>query len=214
MTLKENVFMPEVVLESPLAGIVRLGQRVLAVDGNTCTLSETPFIDMLNLRGDAGDTRFAQSVLAATGLHLPVRPNTASLGSPENPGPAQLLWLGPDEWLLKLPGGQGDAVETALRNALAGQHSAVVQVGSGNTSLTLQGSAAADLLARGCPLDLHPRVFKAGSLAQTHIAKAGAIVLCLEAGTCFELTVRRSFADYLFRWLCEAGGETSGQVGA
>ncbi|MEY4882359.1 MAG: hypothetical protein RIS34_213, partial [Pseudomonadota bacterium] len=173
--------MPEVVLESPLAGIVRLGQRVLAVDGNTCTLSEIPFIDMLNLRGDAGDTRFAQSVLAATGLHLPVRPNTASLGSPENPGPAQLLWLGPDEWLLKLPGGQGGAVEAALRNALAGQHSAVVQVGSGNTSLALQGPVAADLLARGCPLDLHPRVFKAGSLAQTHIAKAGAIVLCLEA---------------------------------
>jgi sarcosine oxidase gamma subunit len=27
----------------------------------------------------------------------------------------------------------------------------------------------------------------------------------LEAGAHFELTVRRSFADYLYRWLCEAG---------
>ncbi|MBP7574355.1 MAG: sarcosine oxidase subunit gamma, partial [Rhodoferax sp.] len=75
----------------------------------------------------------------------------------------------------------------------------------GNTTLTVKGAAAADLLSRGCPLDLHPRVFPAGALAQTHIAKAGATVLCLEAATSFELTVRRSFADYLFRWLCEAG---------
>ena len=37
------------------------------------------------------------------------------------------------------------------------------------------------------------------------MAKAGATIVCLAVGTHFELTVRRSFADYLFRWLCEAG---------
>ena len=41
--------------------------------------------------------------------------------------------------------------------------------------------------------------------AQTHIAKAGATLLCLEQGTWFEITVRRSFADYLVRWLISAG---------
>jgi sarcosine oxidase, subunit gamma len=200
MTRKENASMPDVVMESPLAGIARLGQRVLVVDGKSCALSEVPFVEMLNLRGDSGAARIAQAVWSVTGLALPTVPNTASLSAQR-----QLLWLGPDEWLLKLQDGQGDAVESALRSALQGQHFSVVQVGDGNTTLTVKGPAAADLLSRGCPLDLHPRAFPAGALAQSHIAKAGATVLCLEAATSFELTVRRSFADYLFRWLCEAG---------
>ncbi|MCF8159187.1 MAG: sarcosine oxidase subunit gamma [Polaromonas sp.] len=192
--------MSELVLESPLAGIARLGHRVLGLDGQSCTLWESPFIGMLNVRGDAADARFSQAVLAATGLELPVQPNTASLG-----GGRQLLWLGPDEWLLKLPGAESAAVESALRTGMAGLHCSLVQVGDGNTTLTLQGPASVDLLSCGCPLDLHPRFFGTGALAQTHVAKAGAIVLCLQAGSSFELTVRRSFADYLFRWLCEAG---------
>ena len=192
--------MPEIVLESPLAGIARLGQRVLDVDGRACTLGEIPFLDMLNLRGDPADARFAQAVSATTGMALPLVPNTSSLGDQR-----QLLWMGPDEWLLKLPRGQGEPMALALRTCLKDVLCSLVQVGDGNTTLTVQGDAAADLLSRGCPLDLHPRVFGVGTLAQTHVAKASATVLCLEPGVRYELTVRRSFADYLFRWLCEAG---------
>lgn len=93
----------------------------------------------------------------------------------------------------------------ALCVATAGQHCAVVAVGDGHTTLGLQGPGAATLLARGCPLDLHPRAFAAGAMAQTHIAKANATVLCMQPGEHFQIIVRRSFADYLFRWLCEAG---------
>lgn len=192
--------MPDVVLSSPLAEVLAKGKRALRVDGRSCALGEMAFVQMLNLRGDASDPRFTQAVLAHTGMHLPRRANTASI-DPQR----QLLWMGPDEWLLKLRDGQGDAIASALRAALSGVHSAVVDVGDGNTTLTLEGPAAADLLARGCPLDLHARVFPAGAMAQTHVAKAGATLLCLAPGTHYELTVRRSFADYLFRWLCAAG---------
>ena len=192
--------MPDVVLSSPLAEVLAQGKRVLHVDGQECTLGEVAFVDMFTLRGNAADTRFVQAVLRHTGMHLPHKANTASI-DPQR----QLLWMGPDEWLLKSSDGQGDAIASALRAALAGIHSTVVDVGHGNTTLTVQGPGAAGLLARGCPLDLHPRAFATGALAQTHIAKAGATVLCLAAATHFELTVRRSFADYLFRWLCAAG---------
>ncbi len=192
--------MTNVTLESPLVNIPRLGKRELVVDGRICLLDEIALQDMLNLRGNAQDDAFVQGVAAATGLAVPVKANTASLRSQR-----QLLWLGPDEWLLKLPGGEGEAMEAALRTALQGQHFAVVQVGSGNTTLSLQGAASADLLSRGCPLDLHPRAFPDGSLAQSHIAKANVTLLCLQAGQSYEVTVRRSFADYLFHWLCEAG---------
>lgn len=189
-----------VTLESPLVGKARLGKRELLVDGRTCYVDEVPFIEMVNLRGNAADPAFVAGVQQATGLALPVKANTHS-GNAQR----QLFWLGPDEWLLKTSDGQGEAVEAAIRSALAGQHFATVQVGSGNTTLIVEGPAAADLLSRGCPLDLHPRACPAGTLAQTHIAKANVILLCTEAGKRFEITVRRSFASYLFDWLCDAG---------
>ena len=192
--------MTNVTLETPLVNIARLGKRELVVDGRSCLLDEIGLRDMVTLRGDSSDPAFAAAVLSATGLALPVVANTASVGNGR-----QLFWLGPDEWLLKTAGGSGDAIEAALRAALVGKHFSVVQVGSGNTTFSVQGAAAADLISRGCPLDLHVRSFPAGSLAQSHIAKANVVVYCLEAETAFEITVRRSFAEYLFKWLCEAG---------
>jgi sarcosine oxidase subunit gamma len=200
MTPKENTTMTNVTLESPLVNIARLGKRELSADARSCWLDEIALLDMLNLRGDASDPAFAAAVLAATGLALPVVANTASVG-----GGRQLFWLGPDEWLLKTAGGTGEAIEVALRAALVGKHFAVVQIGSGNTTFSVQGAAAADLIARGCPLDLHARSFPDGSLAQSHISKANVVLYCLKAETSFEITVRRSFAEYLFLWLCEAG---------
>ena len=193
--------MPDaVVMSSPLASMAGQPQRVLQVEGRECRLAEIRFDEMLNLRGNSGDARFVSAVLQCTGMHLPLRANSASIDPLR-----QLLWLGPDEWLLKLRDGQSAAVAAALRTALQGVHSAVVDVGHGNTTFTLQGPGAADLLARGCPLDLHPRGFPTGALAQSHIAKAGATLLCLHAGSHYELTLRRSFADYLFHWLSAAG---------
>jgi len=200
--------MSNVVLESPLAALTGLGQRVLSVDGASVTLGEQAFTDMLNIRGNAADASFVAAVQSATGLSLPLTANTASVGAS-----GQLLWLGPDEWVLKFPPSSAqyqhpsaaEAMETTLRHALISQHVSLVPVGHGFTTLVVQGAGAADLLARGCPLDFHPRAFGAGAVAQTHVAKAGATLLCLAAGTHFELTVRRSFADYLYRWLCEAG---------
>ena len=190
--------MPDAILTSPLADSAK--QRTLQVDGRGCTLAEIPFDEMLDLRGKPGDARFAAAVLQGTGLHLAVRANSASI-DPQR----QLLWLGPDEWLFKTRDGQGRAIASALRQTLQGTHSAVVEVGDGFTTLAVQGPGAADLLARGCPLDLHPRTFPAGALAQSHIAKANVTILCLHAGSDFELTVRRSFAQYLVEWLTAAG---------
>ena len=192
--------MTNVTLESPLVGIAGLGKRELVVDGRSCWLGEIALLDMLTLRGDAADAGFAAAVQAATGLALPVQANTASVGHGR-----QLFWLGPDEWLLKAPAGAGEALEADLRAALAGKHFSVVAVGGGNTTLSLQGPAAADLLSRGCPLDLHARSFPDGSLAQSHISKANVVLYCLQAEQNYEVTVRRSFAEYLFKWLCEAG---------
>jgi sarcosine oxidase subunit gamma len=183
-------------LDEPLGG----RPRTLRVDGRDCMLREMAFPEMCIVRGDAADGAFGAAVLQATGMVLPRRPNGASI-DPQR----QLLWLGPDEWLFKSTDGQGAAVASALRSALQGLHSAVVDVGDGFTTLDLRGPAAAGLLSRGCPLDLHARAFPQGALAQSHIAKANVVLLCLQAGSHYELTVRRSFAGYLYGWFMAAG---------
>ena len=193
--------MSEMTLQSPLAPILGAGPRALQVDGHAVALGECPLMDMLNLRGNPQDAAFTQAVASVTGLALPLQANTATLGAGRT-----LLWLGPDEWMLQCEAGQAAALEKGLRAALAGQHFSVVEVGHGFTSLSVQGPGAGALLSRGCPLDFHHSAFQAGHMAQTHIARTNAIVLCRQAGSDYTLTVRRSFADYLFRWLSAAAG--------
>jgi len=188
-------------LQSPLAPILGAGPRALQLDGHAVALGECPLMDMLNLRGNPQDAAFTTAVASVTGLALPLQANTATVGAGRT-----LLWLGPDEWMLQCEAVQAAALEKGLRAALADQHFSVVEVGHGFTTLSVQGPGAGALLSRGCPLDFHPSAFQAGHMAQTHIARANAIVLCRQAGSDYLLTVRRSFADYLFRWLSAAAG--------
>ena len=47
-----------------------------ALSGTGITLSERPFRAMINLRSHAGDAGFVAAARAATGVELPVEPNT------------------------------------------------------------------------------------------------------------------------------------------
>jgi sarcosine oxidase subunit gamma len=92
------------------------------------------------------------------------------------------LWLGPDEWLV-LGGREEDYADQP----------AAVDVSANRSCLELSGEGAADVLARGCALDLHPSVFPPGRCAQTLVARAQVILYRPEAHT-FRLLVRPSFA--------------------
>jgi sarcosine oxidase, subunit gamma len=63
------------------------------------------------------------------------------------------------------------------------------------------------VLAKGCPIDLHPRAFSIGQCAQSRLAKAPILIGQIENQPFFELIFRRSFADYLWTWLETAAAE-------
>jgi len=128
--------MSEMTLQSPLAPILGAGPRALQVDGHAVALGERPLMDMLNLRGNPQDAAFTAAVAAFTGLALPLQANTATLGAGRN-----LLWLGPDEWMLQCEASGAAALEKALRAAMAGQHFSVVEVGHGFT-ITMSAPSA------------------------------------------------------------------------
>jgi len=59
-------------------------------------------------------------------------------------------------------------------------------------------------LESGCPIDLHPRVFRAGQCAQTLLARASVILWQLTEEPRYRLLVRPSFAAYVAAWLTDA----------
>ena len=179
--------------ESPLV------QLDLAGADSSPAITEVPFLGYINLRGRTDNTAFLAGVLKALGTEPPIEPNTV-----KQAGEHRIFWLGPDEWLVITPAGQQAEVKAALSDALEGVFSSVVDNSSGLTMIEITGEQAADLLATDCPLDLHPRVFKAGQCAQTRLAKAGMTLAPKMDGSGFEVIIRRSFADYLLLWLLEA----------
>lgn len=167
-------------------------------------LSEVPHVGKVALRGDPGDRDFRAAVRGALELDLPLAPNTSS----ETPAVCA-LWLGPDEWLLVCAPGSETAVADTLRAALVDRHAAVVDVTDGRTVLRLSGPRARSVLAKGCALDLHPRAFSFGDVAQTALARAQVILQQAvddadEGGPAFDIFVARSFADYVWSWLKDA----------
>lgn len=169
---------------SPFHG-VSLPNRVGVVRVN-----EAPPAARFVFRGDAG------LLGAAFGPTLPAGPCRAEVA-----GERAALWLGPDEWLLIAP--EADDVASSLASALEAKPCALVDVGHRNTAMIVEGPAATDLLAAGCPLDLDAGAFPIGMCVRTVFAKAE-IVLWRTAPEAFRLEVQRSFAPYVAGLLSEA----------
>lgn len=149
---------------------------------------------VLNLRGNPDDTAFREGVSQALGLDLPTQACTTVANDTH-----RLVWVGPDDWFVIGPKGQAVAIEAALREALAGQHMAVTDVSSGYTVLHLSGTPVRDVLAQGCPLDLHPRVFGPGASAGSVFFKASVWLWQADDAPVYEVLVRSSFRGYV--WL-------------
>lgn len=194
--------------ESPLhhAELDKLAARKVANAG--VTLREKKFLGHLTLRGDAHDPAFAGGVHKALGLELPVALTLVAKGD------ISLQWLGPDEWLLIVPGGEEFAVEQRLREALGEElHYSVVNVSGGQTLLELEGAKVREVLMKSTGYDVHPSNFPVGKAVGTHFAKSQLVIRHTGEHT-WELVVRRSFSDYFWLWLQDACAEYGLQVAA
>ena len=183
--------------ESPLhafAGDVAVAGTATIV--GEVTITERPFRAMFNARGKPGDATFVRALGEATGLELP-----GANAFIARDGRA-IAWLGPNEFLLLVERG-GDAADAAskIRGRLGGQIRALTEVSAGHTTIQISGGDARSFLARGCALDLHPRALNAGQCLQTLVAGTSVLLLLRDDSPRFEIIVRRSFADHLWRWL-------------
>ena len=151
----------------------------------------------LNLRADPEHVPLIDELESQLKIGLPRSPGTY-----EDVGPVRASWLGPGEWLINVPYGQQGVLETRLRHQTVGPF-AIADLSSGQTILRLSGPKCADILRKSCNYDTHPNVFGIGRCAQTYFAKAP-ILLARNDHDTVDLTVRRSFGDYLWLWLRDA----------
>ena len=158
-----------------------------------------PFVAMVDVRLGA----VGAEASAVLGVDLPTAPNTWVPA-----GAGRAVWLGPDEWLLSSTTEVPEELEARVRAAVLPLGGSATDVSAQRIGLRLTGARVRDVLARGCSIDLHPRVFGRGSSAQTTLGQAGVVLLALsDAGDDHAVLVRSSFAGYLADWLLDAALE-------
>ena len=118
----------------------------------------------------------------------PPQPNTTTTWNDRD-----VLWLGPDEWLVVGEPGTEGSIERELGEAMVGHHHSVVDVSANRVAFHLVEGL--DLLSSGCGLDLDPIRWRPGMCAQTLFGHAQVILHQLDERTT-RVFVRPSFADY------------------
>ncbi len=166
------------------------------------SIREIPFVGQVNVRGNSSDPAFSAAVRGVLGCEVPVAANTWNAGND-----CQVLWLGPDEWLVVAPEGRNEYLCASLRAARQGVHHSVTDVSANRTILEVSGEYARLALAKGCPLDLHASAFGVPQCAQTLLAKSQILLQCVGAKPVFRVFVRISFAPYVVEWLTDAAAE-------
>lgn len=159
----------------------------------------------LNLRGDAEDPQFRAAITMIATVDLPVESCTWN-----GADGSSVYWLGPNEWLLAVVDRTASDLEKELR-ALH-ERLSVSDVTGAQVHVELSGTAVGKVLQKSSPYDFHPRNFPPGRCAQTVFAKATALVAAKEHGA-FDIVFRRSYADYLKRWIEDAATEYGYRVG-
>jgi sarcosine oxidase subunit gamma len=172
------------------------------IEAQSLRIAEGAARACIDVRGDPRDARFVRAVESVVDLRVPVEPGTCASGLL-----AQALWLGPDQWLIVTAVQEGGSLSASLRASLRGIASAVTDVSCARIVYAVGGARARDLLAKGCPLDLHERAFPAGRCAQTLLAKLPVLVHRGASEPAFDLYVGRSHADYAWEWLRSAATE-------
>ena len=126
---------------------------------------------------------------SALGARPPLRANSVH---------RDVLWLGPDEWLIAR-----EIDLEKLRRALEGIRAAIVDVTSSRVEIEVAGADAEEVLSKAATLDFALQSFPVGACAQTNIARTQGIIR-RTAPDRFVIYVRASFGRYLEAWLRDA----------
>jgi sarcosine oxidase, subunit gamma len=179
-------------MQSPLHHFNLATKAVLANDSQGVWANEIALLGYISLRGNSQNSAFLQATETALGKALPIQACSFAATSWGN-----IYWLSPDEWLIVCSRDKSTELQHALQAALDGLHSQVVDNSGGYTSALLQGKNASDVLQHCTVYNLH--ALTADKVVGSTFGKSSVILRRHEDA--YMLIFRRSFADYIWRYL-------------
>ena len=175
--------------------------------GAGVVLAEATIASAWNVQGDPARSAFVGAARRLFDVALPLAPNTTA-----RIDTVTALWLGPASWLLVAHATSPLIDYAAKREALNAAGGALFDVSASRVAWTISGLHAADLLAKGCSLDLHPRAFATGTCAQSVFGHVNTLIDKRDDDPTFSVMVARSFARDAWHALCEAAAQYGYEV--
>ena len=161
----------------------------------------TPVI-MSVLRVKGSDQALTPALSTAFEVAWPTTPNTSAKAL-EGP----VLWLAPTEWAIV--GTPSDVVRRRAASALGEALHHVADIGNRRVAFTLEGPWSREVIAKGCSLDLHPRRFPPGALAQTLMAQCAVLIHRPADSDRFDIILDATLSGHMQAWLADAAVEFS-----
>jgi sarcosine oxidase subunit gamma len=141
-----------------------------------------------------------RAVASAYGVELPDRSRAVH-------GPSvSFVGYGPGQWLAVSKAFASEALARELGERLRGLASISDQSG-GRTVLRVSGPRARVVLAKGLPIDLHPRAFEPGNAATSTISLMGVQIWQVDDAPTYDLAIFRSVSASFWHWLTASAAE-------
>lgn len=186
---------------TPPGGHALIPDRASNPRGGVRLLERSPDIAGLKARRGSEEA-LRRALLAEFGLDLP------ATGASTRAGPLTAHGLGPGDWLVLDEHGRPGGLAVSLKHA-AGDTASVTDQCFAYGALTIAGPMARQALAKGCRLDLHPKVFGPRSVARTVMAQINVVIARAGEEEAYHLlapaTLAQSFAEFLADSAAEYG---------
>ncbi|MEO4001846.1 sarcosine oxidase subunit gamma family protein [Mesorhizobium sp. CAU 1732] len=145
------------------------------------------------LRARRIDQQQRQRLESVLGAPLPEVPNASTSGDRE------ILWLAPNQWLIRAADTELD-IAARIDDACRGMLFHVADVTDAWRAVEIDGRRSADLIAKGCSLDLHPTVFRVGQAKRSLLSQIH-VLLHRISGSGYRIYFDVSVWDHVVQWL-------------
>jgi methylglutamate dehydrogenase subunit D len=191
---------------SALAGLVVPGRYGKNGGAPGVTIAERQNLGLATVAARKGQNAALKSAVAeAYGAALPDGSRVAQGLQ------VSFIGYGPGQWLAVSESLAGEALASDLAQRLKGLASISDQHG-GRTVLRLSGPCARDVLAKGLPIDLHPRASGPDSAATSTISLMGVQLWQVDDAPSYDIALFRSVSESFWRWLTSSAAEFGYEV--
>lgn len=178
---------------SPLSAHMQTGR--FGAEGSTPVRLSERRVTIAQVMGRKGQNAALHAALVGVlGLDLPPAGESAAKDA------TTAIWIAPETWLVLREAYPDDALARELMGA-SGDAASIADQSSGKCVVRISGARARDVLAKGCRIDLHPRVFAPGRSAVTPIAHIHTVLIQVDAAPTFDLIVPSTLARDFVEWL-------------